>query len=273
MPNFKLKTTLHIALLTSLIVLTGCPKTEEAILEERQQEQQAQQNLNEEVTPVVTPQADDVSAETIEQTKESENNELTKVEETQSFPDKKIIKIPFYAQAPYGDWSMPWQETCEEASITLVANHYQDLDLSKSEFRDRLQSLVDWQLARYGAYEHTDVAQTVEMLKANFNLEAVVHEEPDFATIQAIINKGHLIIAPFAGQLLGNPNFSGEGPVYHMSVIVGYDAKKQIVYVHDVGTRNGKNYEYSWQTINTALHDYNDEILKGTKQFIEVVAP
>jgi hypothetical protein len=32
------------------------------------------------------------------------------------------LDIPFYAQAPDGNWELPWKEACEEASIILA--HY-----------------------------------------------------------------------------------------------------------------------------------------------------
>lgn len=184
------------------------------------------------------------------------------------------IDVPFYTQAPHANWDYPWQEACEEASILLVANVFNEMNLGLEAYNTELLKLVDWEMETFGAYEHTTVEQTVQMITENYNLETVVHSDPDFETLQSIINNGNLIVAPFAGKLLGNPNFRNGGPNYHMLVIKGYDAEKMHVVTHDVGTRNGENYVYSWETIELALHDWHDDdILLGSAQFIEVIRP
>jgi len=189
-------------------------------------------------------------------------------------PESMNIEIPFFTQAPHSNWDYPWQEACEEASVLLVANDYQDLQLDADGFNEGLLALVDWEMDTYGAYEHTTVQQTLEMMNENYGLEGVIHDNPSFESIQDIISNGNLIIAPFAGKYLGNPNFRNGGPTYHMLVIKGYDAEKMQVVTHDVGTRNGEDYVYSWETINLALHDWHDDdILEGTPRFIEVIRP
>jgi len=118
----------------------------------------------------------------------------------------------------------------------------------------------------------TTIAQTAEMMKTNYGLETVIHDNPTFEDFQEILAAGHLIIAPFAGQHLGNPNYKNGGPVYHMMVVKGYDADKMQIVTDDVGTRNGADYVYSWETINFALHDWNDnDILLGEPRIIEVL--
>lgn len=184
------------------------------------------------------------------------------------------IAMPFFTQAPHSNWDYPWQEACEEASILLVANLYQNLDLNADSFNEGLLNLVDWQMQNFGAYEHSSVAQTVQMIEANFGLSTSVHKNPSFEDIQNILNKGNLIVAPFAGKELKNPNFKNGGPNYHMSVIKGYDTEKMHIVTHDVGTRNGANYVYSWDTIERALHDWHDDnILLGESLIIEVHRP
>jgi hypothetical protein len=109
-------------------------------------------------------------------------------------------------------------------------------------------------------------------MQSNFGYESIIHDSPSFEDIQNILDQGHLIIAPFAGKLLKNPNFKNGGPVYHMLVIKGYDADKMQIVTHDVGTRNGANYVYSWDIIQNALHDWHDDdILLGTPRIIEVL--
>lgn len=197
---------------------------------------------------------------------------VDEIKEVTELPSELNIELPFYTQAPYGNWDYPWQEACEEASILLVANLYKDMNLDLENYNNALLTLVDWEMETFGAYEHTTVEQTIQMLEENFGLEGVAHENPTFEDMQEILAKGHLIVAPFAGKELNNPNFRNGGPIYHMLVIKGYDAEKHQVVTHDVGTRNGEDYVYSWSTIQNALHDWHDDdILLGTKQFIEVL--
>lgn len=184
------------------------------------------------------------------------------------------IDMPFFTQAPHSNWDYPWQEACEEASVLLVANLYQDLQFDTETYNRALLDLVDWEMATFGAYEHTTVAQTLQMMEENYGLEGVVHEDPSFEDIQAILNRGNLIIAPFAGKLLGNPNYKNGGPLYHMMVIKGYDIEKNQIVTHDVGTRNGADYVYDWAIIELALHDWHDtDMLQGVPRIIEVIRP
>lgn len=184
------------------------------------------------------------------------------------------IAMPFYSQAPYGNWDYPWQEACEEASVLLVANLYKEMELDREEFNEELLRLVDWEIEYFGAYEHTTIEQTAEMMELQYGLKTVIHEYPTFEDIQAILNEGHLIIAPFAGKFLGNPNFRNGGPIYHMLVIKGYDAENLQIVTHDVGTRNGADYVYEWTVIENALHDWHEEnMLLGDKQIIEILPP
>lgn len=187
-------------------------------------------------------------------------------------PSSINVEMPFYTQAPLSNWDYPWQEACEEASVLLVANLYNAMNLDVNEFNDELLRLVDWEIATFGAYEHTTVAQTAEMMETQYGLETMIHENPTFEDFQKILAQGHLIIAPFAGQHLGNPNYKNGGPIYHMMVVKGYDAEKMQIVTHDVGTRNGADYVYSWETVDFALHDWHDnDILLGEPRIIEVL--
>jgi len=191
---------------------------------------------------------------------------------TPEIPVALNLEMTFYSQAPFGNWDYPWQEACEEASVLLVANEYNKMNLTRESFNDELLRLVDWEKVYFGSYEHTTVAQTAEMLKLQYGLNSIIHEDPSFEDVQKIVANGHLIVAPFAGKLLGNPNFRNGGPNYHMLVIKGYNSEKMQIITSDVGTRNGENYVYAWETIALALHDWHDtDITLGKKLLIEVL--
>jgi len=201
-------------------------------------------------------------------------SDYTEIAAGEDLPVRMNIELPFYPQAPYGDWDYPWQEACEEASVLLVANIYKGMNLDRAAFNEELLRLVDWEVDHFGWYEHTSVEDTAEMMELNYGLETVIHEDPSFEDMQRILAKGHLIIAPFAGRELKNPNFTAPGPVYHMAVIKGYDAEKNHLVAHDVGTRNGANYVYTQKIIENSLHDLNyEDMLSGDPRIIEVLPP
>lgn len=187
----------------------------------------------------------------------------------EALPESLSIDMPFFTQAPHANWDYPWQEACEEASVLLVANLYLNMNLNTDTFNDELLRLVDWEMQHFGYYEHTTTEETLEMLQLNYNLDAQIIENPTLEDIKVALNKGHLLIAPFDGKTLENPNFRNGGPKYHMSVIKGYDGDTLLV--HDVGTRNGENFRYSWENIQLSLHDWHDEDMQlGTPLLIEV---
>ena len=118
--------------------------------------------------------------------------------------------------------------------------------------------MVDWENEHFGYYESTPVEQVVELYKGYFAdaFDVKVIEDPTVDDLKQELAQGHLIVGPFAGRMLGNPFYSGEGPYYHMMVIKGYDETHFIT--NDVGTRRGENFIYDYQTILDAMHDYKE---------------
>lgn len=197
--------------------------------------------------------------------------EMESFEAEEELADSLNLNLPFYSQAPFGDWDYPWQEACEEASVLLVANTYLDKNWTREEFNQEILDLVDWQMDEFGDYIHTDMPQTAQMLEDNFGLESIIHTDPNLQDIKEILNKGHLIIMPLAGQQIGNPFYTGEGPIYHVLVVKGYKGDKLVT--HDVGTRRGEDYVYAWDVLEPALHDWNEPINSGEKRILEVLPP
>lgn len=216
------------------------------------------------INQVISEQKNPTTSET------SASSEVTAVPTI--IPAELNLKVPFYAQAPFGNWDLPWQEACEEASVLLVANVYYQHNWPREEFNNQILQLVEWEKKQFGDYKHTTVAQTAEILNKYLNLKTVIHENPTFDDVKKILAQGHLIVMTFAGKELGNPNYKNGGPIYHAMVIKGYKADQKII-TNDVGTRNGADYVYDWSTIQHALHDYNEPIDGGAKKFIEVLPP
>jgi hypothetical protein len=216
---------------------------------------------------------DKVTQVTPEEKQDSDDTQTSTPPETETPPPPSLnLKLAFYSQAPYGNWGYPWQEACEEASVLLVANAYFKHDWTKEQFNNEILKLVDWEKKRFGSYEHTNVDQTAEMLKDYLGLESKIHEDPSFEDVQKALAKGHLVVMTLAGKQLKNPFYTNGGPIYHALVVKGYKEGEKVI-THDVGTRRGEDYVYSWERLQGALHDYAEPISNGPKRMIEVLPP
>lgn len=187
-------------------------------------------------------------------------------------PKELNLAMTFYSQAPFVDWSEPWQNACEEASILLVANTYYKHNWTKEEFRDQILEMVEWENEIFGFYKSTNTQQMTKILEDFLQLKTVIHQNPTFDDVKNILNKGHFIIIPLAGRELKNPFFTNGGPDYHVLVIKGYKEGEKVI-TSDVGTQHGENYVYTWKTISNANHDYTTPINNGDKIMIEVLPP
>lgn len=184
-------------------------------------------------------------------------------------PTELNLDAPFYSQAPFSDWSYPWQEACEEASILLAANVYGKHNWTRTEFNDQILKMVEWEKEKFGTYLDTTVAQNAQIFNDYLGIKTITHENPSLEDIKTILSKGHFIIMFVAGKELNNPNFTNGGPLYHAMLVKWY--KDTNIITHDVGTRNGANYVYSWATLQSAMHDFAVPIDSGAKKILEVL--
>lgn len=205
----------------------------------------------------------DLSAALMEKEDIADQNEVNKEESSLALTADRLplevnLTVPFFSQAPEGDWSQPWQDACEESSLILAHYGMKGEAITKTDFKKKVLEMVEWENEHFGYYESTPVEQVVELYKGYFTdaFEVKVIEDPTVDDLKQELAQGHLIVGPFAGRMLGNPFYSGEGPYYHMMVIKGYDETHFIT--NDVGTRRGENFIYDYQTILDAMHDYKE---------------
>ncbi len=188
--------------------------------------------------------------------------------QSSSAPASVLIDVPFATQAPLANWDALHEEACEEASLILVQHYLNGQTITPQQMEDAIQSLVAWETS-HGYGQDVTIAQLSEVAKQVYGLNGTVITDVSVARIKKEIAAGHPIIIPAAGRMLGNPNFSGLGPPYHMLVITGYDSTNFIT--NDVGTKRGKDYRYSYDTIINAIHDWNgsnDTIESGAKRVL-----
>lgn len=196
-----------------------------------------------------------------EETGEVVQVEATGVEvEVESLPPDSInLAVPFTPQAPHANWDLPYQEACEEASVLMAAAFLgADVDLSSANAADaEILDIVEHQMSLLGIYLDTTAEETVQFADARYpGLDFEVVANPTVDQIKGFVAAGQPVIVPAAGKQLGNPFFSGEGPLYHMLVIRGYTSTSFIT--NDPGTRRGEQFVYPYDTIMSAMGDWND---------------
>jgi len=171
-------------------------------------------------------------------------------------PAEVNLPVPFTSQAPGGDWSGPFEHTCEEASVLMVQHYlageqFTSVDETKSE----LLGIVNFENQKYGFSDDTNTDQTARFARDYYSYDVNVVYDITLDDIKNELDKGNPVIVPTAGRLLGNPNYTGLGPLYHMLVIKGYTATQFIT--NDAGTRNGADYRYTYSVLQNAIHDWS----------------
>lgn len=189
---------------------------------------------------------------------------------TQIFESAINLSLPFASQAPFGDWALPYQETCEEASAIMVHRYFSGETLDPQIMDDELKKLIAWEEKTFGYYTDTTAEEIARILREYFGHKDVeVVYEFTMDDVKRAVSQGHPVILPAAGRLLGNPNFRQPGPIYHALVVKGFIGKKIIT--NDPGTHNGKDFLYNPEVLMNAIHDWNSEdILKGRKAMVVV---
>lgn len=175
-------------------------------------------------------------------------------------PDKFLLQVPFTAQAPTGNWDELHGEACEEASAIMAAAYFAGDTrkiLPASEVEKQLTDLTRWEEKRFGYSLDTTAAETAEMIRAVYHLQAELVNDFTEQDIRDALLASKVVILPVNGRKLGNPYFRHPGPIYHMIVIRGYNGTGWIT--NDPGTKHGENYPYSFATIKNAVADWNHD--------------
>jgi hypothetical protein len=223
---------------------------------------------NETANPPAQTQQEDVNSAT--NNSQSEKPKSAEEEKTApQIPEKFILQIPFYSQAPLSKWDTFHEEMCEEASILNAGLYLEGKKLTKDQFEAELQKIQKIEKDEVGEWKSTTVSQTKKWSDAYFagKLQTKISDNPTVNDIETEVAAGHPVVVPLAGRDIGNPNFTPPGPIYHMLVIKGYD--KQNFITNDVGTRKGDSYTYKKEVLMQNMHDWNEkDIHLGDKRIL-----
>jgi len=207
-----------------------------------------------------------------------------------SIPQFFKLEVPFTPQAPYGNWSNPWQEFCEEAVILMLTKYYKSplppAIIPKDEASGLLLYIMSQEEKLLGYHENTGAEDIAKILTSVFILEAKVisadlpaeasaqaggGEETGIEKIKDEILRYRPIIIPVTGKLLKNPYFNKGGPFYHTVLVIGYDDSDNTFIVHEPGTRFGQEYKYDQQKLFNAIADWSQEEQKVIDRKMMVV--
>lgn len=183
----------------------------------------------------------------------------------------KNLALPFTSQAPTGNWDAVHEDTCEEASVYMVAQYFDGVSggvMNTTTSDNAMLGLVAYEDANGYGYS-VSAAELKAIIEDYYSekYEVDIYDNPTADDIKEFINDGYPVIVPAAGRMLGNPFFTGEGPLYHMLVVRGYEDGRFIT--NDPGTRHGENYTYAEDVLMSAIHDWNSgDPVNGTPRVL-----
>lgn len=193
---------------------------------------------------------------------------------TKELPRSMRLAIPFISQAPHKNWSLPYQEACEEASAIMAEAFLRGTreNLTPDEADTAILAFVAWQTERFGADRVSMTGQeTAEAIEGYWpTLTTEIRPVKTANDLRMALKEGVPIILPANGKILNNPNFHNGGPPYHMLVLKGYLEDGRFI-TNDPGTRLGENFLYTEKNLLNAIHDWEGEgEANGPKKMILV---
>ncbi|MBU1177699.1 C39 family peptidase [Patescibacteria group bacterium] len=193
---------------------------------------------------------------TNEETSNTEQEKVEKQSEPEPIPASHQLTAAFIPQAPFHDWSEPWQNACEEAAL-LVAHHYiqGDKTVPPAQVKQEIQAMLNWQDKYYGTHKDLVAAEVAEMAREYLGYEDVeVAYDITIEDIKREVTADNPVIIPAAGRTLNNPNYTAPGPVYHMLTAIGYT--ESTIITNDPGTRKGAGFTFTYDNFYNSIHDF-----------------
>jgi len=196
------------------------------------------------------------------------------LEKPAALPDTVNNYVPFTSQAPTGVWDKFHDEACEEASLVMAHYYLDKRDVVFSKEAEKDLQYIGSKMKSGGVADLTieEVKADAENIYGYKNWRII--DKPGVQDMEKELSQGNIIIIPLAGREIGNPYYRSPGPLYHMLVISGYDNKKGVFITQDPGTKRGKNFEYKFNVLIKANHDFpgdENKIDQGVTKILLVV--
>lgn len=189
-----------------------------------------------------------------------------------TLPPSVFIKVPYTSQFPnpaQAQGGDPHENYCEAAALLMLG------DFFRGDTRDRIPpaeadagmgqivtverrtfpGVLDLPLTSVGAigaqlYGLRPTVSAVDLHQIQLNLAA---GRPVLIPVMTHGAPGGVRIAPTYGRV----------SVYHVILITGYDAAKNLLYTNDAGISLGHNWAYTWETLSSAIDAQAREFPQG----------
>ncbi len=177
-----------------------------------------------------------------------------------SRPDQKTIDVPFTSQAPGGNWSEPWKNACEETTIYMVSSFYQNEPIKRDQAIVHIKEIFKVKNKEF-TVSHDEsletIADLIKTLELPWKTKLVV--DPSAEDLKKELAANRPIIVPVFAPALWDKNFQGDGPDYHVMVLIGYDDKSGVFIANDPGTADGQGRRFAYTKFMAAIHDLNSK--------------
>lgn len=227
-------------------------------------------------TSVVSPKIENKIEEvknTVENIQETIVPKPTKILEN-GLPNKHLIETTFVPQSPEQNWDQPWQDACEEAALLTVDYFYKKQKPDLNFIKDDILKMIDFENIQNFTHD-MNLDQMSLVAQKYLNYQAKIINNPTIEEFKKYLSQDIPIIVPANGKTLyqENKHFSSGGPYYHNLTILGYDDNKQQFIVHDVGTKSGAYFKYSYSLLIESIHDFpssskKEDINSGPKRVL-----
>lgn len=168
-------------------------------------------------------------------------------------PKSVILDVPYVPQVSDGKWVSPWDEACEEASITMIDGFYNGEErIAIADAKNNMEAMFLWENEAFGLKDDTTAEQTKQLIETHSNFDATIKRNPSIEDIREELRDRRPVIA-FVNmyELYQEKNL---GDSFHVFVIIGYDDTKQEFIIHDPA-RSAQRYSYD--VLMKSLHDFN----------------
>ncbi|MBD3244965.1 MAG: hypothetical protein GF335_03155 [Candidatus Moranbacteria bacterium] len=223
-------------------------------------------------------QSQSLVSEILDSQNSNQQEDPLQQETANEIPQKAELEVPFTSQAPYKNWDPPYDEACEEASVIMVEYYLRGETLDLQQANKDITLMTDWEKNHGYKVDVSleNLSQIVQSYYKQNNYQTYVYKKDQVSieNIKKLITSGHPVIVPAAGQMLENPNFRGAGPPYHMLVITGFD--KNHFFTNDPGTKNGRDFKYTYENLINSIHDWTGSkstITQGEKAMMVITKP
>jgi hypothetical protein len=170
-----------------------------------------------------------------------------------------IQTVPYTVQAPYGIWDAAHEEYCEAAAALMVGLYMGGDRRSRipaAEADRDMAAIVNFERATWPGVLNLSLDKVGAVGNHFYGINPIL-EPATFENVEKEVAAGRPVTIPVMTH--GAPGgakiapFYGSTNVYHVIVIVGYDAANQTVTTNDAGISQGQNYQYRWSVLESAM--------------------